>query len=187
MLFRIRCTCMPHAHILDIKGADRMLWENTTKNYARKMEKRKPEAFAQIKGGPDNQKIDGTVAFYKTLRGVLVIVDIAGLPVDSTECAENIFAMHIHQGGSCTGNAQDPFADTKSHYNPKNCPHPAHAGDLPPLFANNGSAWCAFVTNRFRIRDILGHTVVIHSKADDFKTQPSGDSGNKLACGVIRL
>lgn len=42
-----------------------------------------------------------------------------------------------------------------------------------------------FLTDNFRVRDIIGKTVVIHSKADDFTSQPSGDSGSKIACGEI--
>ena len=44
----------------------------------------------------------------------------------------------------------------------------------------------SFYTDRFEPEDIIGHTVVIHSQADDFRSQPSGDSGEKIACGIIR-
>ena len=71
------------------------------------------------------------------------------------------------------------------HYNPQGCPHPYHAGDLPPLFGNQGYAFSAFVTDRFAVREIVEKTIIIHSKPDDFKTQPSGDSGEKMACGKI--
>lgn len=43
-----------------------------------------------------------------------------------------------------------------------------------------------FFTNRFSIEEIIGRTVVIHDMTDDFKTQPSGNSGKKIACGVIK-
>jgi Cu-Zn family superoxide dismutase len=94
--------------------------------------------------------------------------------------------MHIHEGGSCTGNAADPFADAGSHYNPEGCEHPAHAGDLPPLFSNRGTAWGAVLTDRFSVGEISGKTVIIHLNPDDFTTQPAGNSGAKIACGVIR-
>lgn len=83
------------------------------------------------------------------------------------------------------GNQNDPFPLTGSHYNPDNCPHPYHAGDLPPLFGNRGIAWSAFLTNRFQVRDVLGKTVIIHASPDDFTSQPAGNSGKKIACGVI--
>jgi Cu-Zn family superoxide dismutase len=61
-----------------------------------------------------------------------------------------------------------------------------HAGDLPPLLACNGEAYLAVLTGRFRVKDVMGKTVVIHSRPDDFRSQPSGDAGEKIACGVIR-
>ena len=61
-----------------------------------------------------------------------------------------------------------------------------HAGDLPPLMMQQGRAHMTVRTDRFRVQDILGRTVVIHSDPDDFRTQPSGMSGTKIACGVIR-
>lgn len=72
-----------------------------------------------------------------------------------------------------------------AHYNPENTEHPKHAGDLPPLLANNGIAWSAVYTDRFYPEDVVGRTVIIHDMADDFHTQPSGDSGMKMACGEI--
>lgn len=59
-------------------------------------------------------------------------------------------------------------------------------GDLPPLLANRGGyAMMIFYTDRFRPREILGRTLVIHDMPDDFRTQPSGNSGMKIACGLI--
>lgn len=80
----------------------------------------------------------------------------------------------------------DPFADTMGHYNPNGCEHPYHAGDLPPLFGNNGIALSLFLTNQFSVNEVIGKTIVIHDHPDDFITQPSGNSGTKIACGVIR-
>jgi len=71
------------------------------------------------------------------------------------------------------------------HYNPDNLPHPYHSGDMPPLFGNDGTAFSVFLTNRFKIDEIIGRTVVIHAQPDDFTSQPSGNSGEKIACGII--
>lgn len=90
--------------------------------------------------------------------------------------------MHIHELGNCS----DDFQKTGLHYNPQNSPHPYHGGDLLPLISNYGYAWSTFFDDRFSIEDILDRSVVIHSQRDDFTTQPSGDSGTKIACGVIR-
>lgn len=83
------------------------------------------------------------------------------------------------------GNSEDAFADTKGHYSIDNCMHPYHTGDMPPLFGNQGYAFSIFLSDRFNVYDILGRTVVIHLHPDDFHTQPSGNSGMKIACGII--
>jgi Cu-Zn family superoxide dismutase len=57
---------------------------------------------------------------------------------------------------------------------------------MPPLFAGTGRAFLAFFTDRFTVDEIIGRTVVVHAKPDDFTTQPSGNSGSKIACGQIR-
>lgn len=143
-------------------------------------------ALAIVKGRAGLPELSGTVLFQQTPRGVLVTADIFGLPKGEPPCGERIFAFHIHEGASCSGNAADPFADAGSHYNPHGCPHPYHAGDLPPLFGADGRAYLSVLTNRFTVDEIIGKTVIIHSKPDDFTTQPSGNAGEKLACGVIR-
>ena len=101
-------------------------------------------------------------------------------------CGQRIFGFHIHEGTRCSGTSVDHFADAGSHYNPSNCPHPMHAGDLPPLFVNNGRAWFATITPQFTVSDVIGHTVIVHSDPDDFHTRPSGNSGEKIACGMIK-
>ena len=137
----------------------------------------KPYAAAKVSGGTDYPTISGTVEFYLLQKGVIVVASVANLPKTAT----NIFAFHIHNGESCDNN----FADSGTHYNPTNQEHPNHEGDLPPLFANNGEAWNAFFDQRFNIDDVIGKVVIIHDKPDDFTTQPSGNSGTKIACGVI--
>lgn len=151
---------------------------------------RRPEASAVVKGSADFRQLTGTVDFYQTGRGVLVVAKVTGLPTSRGPCRGRVFGFHMHEGNRCTGtssaNGGDPFADTGGHYNPGRCPHPHHAGDFPPLFENNGYAYLAFLTNRFTVREVIGRTVVIHSRPDDFTTQPAGNSGLKIACGVIQ-
>jgi Cu-Zn family superoxide dismutase len=146
----------------------------------------RPGAKAMIKGGNEYPKIIGTINFYQTKDGVLLTAEVINLPHRDNTCTWGIFGFHIHEGGSCTGNTENPFADTKMHYNPKNCAHPHHAGDLPPLFENNGRAFMVFLTDRFTISEIIGKTIVIHISPDDFKSQPAGDAGKKIACGEIK-
>lgn len=141
---------------------------------------KKPQAYAEIKGSKDYKDISGLVKFYQTANGALVYAVIAGLPDGNS-----FHGFHIHEGEKCSGNSDDPFADAKSHYNPNNAEHPNHAGDLPPLMNNNGFALSVFITDRFTVKDVIGRTMIIHEKADDFTTQPSGNSGKKIACGKI--
>ena len=91
----------------------------------------------------------------------------------------------IHEGTICEGDMHDPFSGAMSHYDPADCEHPFHAGDLPPLFSNHGYAFTAFLTDRFSLSEIIGKTVIIHVNPDDITTQPSGNAGEKLACRVI--
>ena len=148
--------------------------------------RRRPDARAIIRGSEKYPGLSGVVRFYQTRRGVLVFAKVSGLPETAEPCGNKIFAFHIHSGGQCTGDSIDPFADALAHYNPEECPHPAHAGDLPPLFSNHGYAFQVFLTDRFMVRQIIGRTVIVHSSPDDFTTQPSGNAGSKIACGQIR-
>lgn len=147
---------------------------------------RNPNAVSCISGSDEYSCINGTVRFYQTRLGTLVSSEIFGLPTSNENCKEDIFAFHIHGGKCCEGNSEDPFAEAESHYNPNNCEHPYHAGDLPPLFGNNGYAFSIFLTDRFSVNEIIGKTVIIHLNPDDFTTQPSGNSGEKIACGEIK-
>lgn len=63
--------------------------------------------------------------------------------------------------------------------------HPEHEGDLPPLLSDKGTAWMMVYATRFFPEEVVGKTVVIHDMPDDFRTQPSGNSGEKIACGQI--
>lgn len=141
-------------------------------------------AAAQIKGSEKYPNLNGKVTFTQMQMGVLVTAEIRGLPFGS-KCDRGIFGFHIHSGESCGGTAEDPFSEAKGHYDNADCPHPYHAGDLPPLFGNKGYAYMSVFTDRFTVREIIGKTVIIHSKPDDFTTQPSGNSGSRIACGRI--
>lgn len=119
-----------------------------------------PEAYAKVQGNVEKSEIRGEVYFYGVHNGTLIVAEIYGLPNIKEKENGNFYGFHIHEGESCTG-------------------------DLPPLLANDGIAWNAVYTERFYPEDIIGRTVVIHDMADDFYTQPSGNSGKKIACGEI--
>ena len=142
--------------------------------------KNKPDAVARIVGGEEAPQLSGCVRFYQENGCVLVEAKISGLPKGS---GMGFFGFHIHQGRDCSGAG---FSGTEGHYNPLGQGHPKHAGDLPPLLWCKGNAYLSVRTDRFSVDEIIGRTVVIHSDPDDFHTQPAGNAGEKIACGVIR-
>ncbi len=147
-------------------------------------------AIAYISGGPLRPQIKGTVFFQDTIGGTIVTAEIYGLPdyrpATSTENPIGPHGFHIHENGSCeTGNPADPFQAAGGHWNPTYQPHGNHAGDLPVLFSNNGRAYMSFFTNKFRVDEVIGKAVIIHENPDDYRTQPAGDAGKRLACGLI--
>ena len=138
-----------------------------------------PNAIARIQGGPENPRLQGTVKFFQRWDGTLIEAELTGLPRTKT----GFFAFHIHEGGNCIG---EGFPNTGSHFNPGGTMHPNHAGDLPPLLSDHGKAYLKVLTGRFRVEEVIGKTVIVHSDPDDFHTQPAGNPGKKIACGVIR-
>lgn len=136
----------------------------------------RPAGRVVIRGGGENPRLRGVADFYPAEDGVWIAVRVWGLPRDG------FFALHIHEGGVCTGAG---FPKTGGHWNPTGAMHPDHAGDLPPLLASGGQARTLFWTGRFRLSEAMGKTLVIHGGSDDFHTQPSGNAGVKIACGVI--
>jgi len=163
--FFMCCTFLVLRHIL---GRGDVMNKNSCPN----------SAVANIKGGEKAPTLCGRVKFEQMGSYVLVSAKIKGLPQNGC----GFFGFHIHEGDSCDGS---DFSDTGSHYNPTDGLHPTHAGDLPPLMFCNGGACMTVATDRFTVKDIIGRTVVIHSMPDDFTSQPAGNAGTKIACGVI--
>ncbi len=98
--------------------------------------------------------------------------------------------FHIHESGDCS--AADAMS-AKGHFNPTGKPHGQHAGDLPNLVADASGkvATSVELSPQFQLNEgpngIIGRSVVIHAGADDFISQPAGNSGARVACGTIRL
>lgn len=143
-----------------------------------------PTACAEIRGGMSHPNLLGFAGFYEIADDVLVLVRGRGLPYDVQSCGPAFFGFHIHEGSSCTGTNTDPFADTGAHFNPYNCEHPMHAGDLFTLIGNHGDIFMVVETNGFRVEEIIGRTIVIHARPDNFMTHTTGSS-EKIGCGVI--
>ena len=120
-------------------------------------------------------------------QGVQVFGNLENLHPGST------YALHIHENGSCANNGKD----AGGHFNPFNKPHgnpssaQSHAGDLPNITADaNGVASINFVRKDISVdpraqNGVYNRAFVIHAGIDDYTSQPSGNSGDRMACGVI--
>jgi len=140
-------------------------------------------AYANIYGSPKYPNIFGLMRFYQTAYGVWIEADLSNLPPNGS----GFYGLHIHEKGNCyNSDTGDYFSGTGGHYNPQNTAHPLHAGDMPVLMSTmHGQAKLQFLTDRFTIRDITSRSVIIHFMPDDYRSQPSGESGERIACGVI--
>ncbi|HEY8498347.1 MAG TPA: superoxide dismutase family protein [Limnochordales bacterium] len=147
----------------------------------------RPDAVARVRGGPLSPGLQATVTFTAVPGGVEVSVEAEGLPPYlAGDPPIGPHGFHIHEMGDCTvGDPSEPFLAAGGHYNPDGQRHGNHAGDFPVLFSSGGVARMRFFTDRLRVDQILGRAVIIHENPDDFRTDPAGNSGRRLACGVI--
>lgn len=147
-------------------------------------------AVAEIRGGPLAPEISGTVWFHDTVGGTWVSAYITGLPdyqpAQPGQSPIGPFGFHLHEYGCCEiGDPENPFLAAGGHWNPTGQPHGNHAGDFPVLFSNHGISILSFFTDRFQVDEIIGRAVIIHENPDDYRSQPSGNAGRRLACGII--
>jgi superoxide dismutase, Cu-Zn family len=130
-------------------------------------------------------KVEGTVTFTKSGDEMKVVADVTGLTPGK-------HGFHIHEFGDCSS------PDGKSaggHFNPTKAPHAGHdveqrhVGDLGNIEADSSGKAHLELTDKMMTlsgeNSILGRGLIVHEKADDLKTQPTGDAGGRLACGVI--
>src|SRR5215475_12708903 len=131
-------------------------------------------------------KVAGTVTFTPVAGGVQVHAEITGLTPGK-------HGFHVHEFGDCS--AAD-LSSAGAHFNPTNQPHAGpdaaarHEGDMGNVEADaSGNAKLDYVDHQISLTDdaksVIGRSVVVHAKPDDLKTQPSGDAGARIACGVI--
>ena len=144
-----------------------------------------PKATAKLEPTQGNTA-NGLVTF--TQKGTKVVVDarVAGLTPGG-------HGFHIHEKGDCSSG---DGMSTGGHFNPLGKPHgnPAvpdhHAGDMPMLVADASGNAALIVeldvmTVGSGVTDIVGRGLIVHKDPDDFTTQPTGNSGARVACGVI--
>lgn len=144
-------------------------------------------ATATLSGSDVYPKVRGLVRFYTDPEGgAIVDARVTGLPRRVGGRPATAFAFHIHENRRCgSGTMPSPFSAAGGHFNPAGKPHPLHVGDLPDLPSCRGRGRLVAYTDRFAPDDVLGLTVVLHEHTDDFTSQPSGNAGDRIACGVI--
>jgi Cu-Zn family superoxide dismutase len=131
--------------------------------------------------------IQGIVKFTKEKGGIRVVADIEGI-------APGNHGFHIHEYGDCS--APDGTS-AGAHFNPEGKPHGAptsqnrHVGDLGNIPANaEGKAhyeWTDPVITFTGTRSIIGRAIIVHADEDDLKSQPTGNAGPRIACGIIGI
>ena len=151
---------------------------------------RRIEAYAIVRGSTEFPDIRGIVTLSPALDGTWVEAEVRGLPPYSPGRGNvspiGPFGFHIHEHSDCRPMAgQNAFADAGGHFNPTGQPHGNHAGDFPVLFSNGGYARMSFYTDKFTPSQVIGRTVMIHLNPDDYRSQPAGNSGRRIACGAI--
>ncbi len=147
-----------------------------------------PTASARILGA--DGKAVGTAKFTQAGHGVLIELDVHGLKPGP-------HGVHIHSVGIC--DAKTKFESAGGHFSPipKNHgfmdKHGAHAGDMTNQFADaSGNLRASILNPNITLRrgerslfDKDGSSIVIHAAADDYRSQPAGNAGARVACGVI--
>jgi Cu-Zn family superoxide dismutase len=134
-----------------------------------------------------NQTAKGMIHFMENRDGsVEVQVDLTGVPA-------GVHGFHAHDKGDCSDNGMA----SGGHYNPLNAPHAGpeaaskHAGDFGNVTANeNGIVNTMFTTRSITVSpgpiSVAGHAIILHANADDLTTQPSGNAGARIACGIVQ-
>lgn len=143
-------------------------------------------ASTSIYPTPGNQ-VTGTAKFVQEKNGVHVIATIHGLTPGK-------HGFHIHKYGDCGGENGTCAGD---HFNPTNAPHGAptdkhvHVGDLGNVIADeHGTAVYDEINHHITLsgpHSIIGRSIIVHQDPDDLTSQPTGNSGNRIGCGVIGI
>lgn len=135
----------------------------------------------------EGNKVTGIITFTRDGDNYKVIADLQNLP-------EGKHGFHIHEFGDCSAN---DGTSAGGHFNPENVEHAArtdsvrHVGDFGNIEADaEGNAHMEFTDSHISFsgkHSIIGRGIIIHANADDLKSQPTGNAGSRLACGVIGI
>lgn len=140
----------------------------------------------------EGSNISGTVTFTQSPDGGAVTIQASVSGVESA----GPHGFHVHETGDCS--APD-FTSTGGHFNPTNAPHGGpddaehHAGDLGNIeIGDDGTGSLDLASTMLTLEEgapnsLVGKAVILHAGQDDFETQPTGDAGGRLACGVIGM
>jgi len=143
-------------------------------------------AIARLASASDSE-VSGEVRFYPDGDNVIVSVNAEGLET-------GMHGFHIHETGDCSApdasSAGEHFAPQGHQHGSPTMEEQHHAGDMGNIRADgNGVAMTQMSLDTLSLdnpNSIVGKAVIIHAQADDLQTQPSGDSGDRVACGVIQ-
>jgi len=149
-------------------------------------------AQAILQPAKDTPGFSGRVTFTRTGDQVRVVADVAGVTPPGNH------GFHLHENGKCerdaTGGGKD-FTTAGGHFNPAGAPHACpdaashHAGDLGNIvIAANGTGHIDVTTQALSLSgpsSVIGRSVILHAGGDDCATQPTGNAGGRLACGVV--
>jgi len=145
-----------------------------------------PKAVATLEPTKGNAAA-GTVTFQQKGDKVQVEAKLSGLKPNQEH------GFHAHEKGDCSSG---DGMSTGGHFNPTGKPHGPqdadhHAGDLPALKADaSGNAQASFTLSGVTVgsgtTDLVGRGLIVHAAPDDYKTQPTGNAGARIACGVIK-
>lgn len=130
-------------------------------------------------------QVTGTVTFTPSADGTKIVVDLAGLKPGK-------HGLHIHEKGDCSApdasSAGAHFNPTHTHHGGSDTPE-RHAGDFGNIEADaSGKVHVELKDKNLKLSgpdSIMGKSIVVHEKEDDLKTDPSGNSGARIACGMI--
>ena len=144
-------------------------------------------ARADLTPAPGSQ-VSGTVTFFQQGDKVRVVADVRGLQPNASH------GFHIHEKGEC---AAPDFASAGAHFNPNGQPHAGpdmrerHAGDLGNLeTGGSGRTYKRITVDNITLgpgpNSVIGRGIIVHAKVDDFTTQPTGNAGGRIGCGVVK-